>query len=84
MKNRKTGIFTMVISMAVLLVFESASQSLAIPEKTFLAGSSKIRITPDIPIPMSGYGGRTAPFKGVHDDLYARVIVLSDGTNKAV
>ena len=36
------------------------------------------------PILMSGYGGRNAPFKGVHDDLYARVIVFSDGLDKAV
>lgn len=48
-----------------------------------LAGAEKIIITPSKPIPMSGYGGRKDPFKGVHDDIYARVVVLSDGTNKA-
>jgi len=32
---------------------------------------------------MSGYGGRDDPFKGVHDDIFARVIVLSDDKNKA-
>jgi hypothetical protein len=36
------------------------------------------------PITMSGYGVKNAPFKGVHDDLFARVIVFSDGANKAV
>lgn len=46
-------------------------------------GTAKIKITPTTPIPMSGYGGRNDPFKGVHDDLYARAIVFSDGVNKA-
>jgi neutral ceramidase len=51
---------------------------------TLSAGTAKIKITPDTPIPMSGYGSRTAPFKGVHDDLYARVIAFSDGVSKAL
>ena len=54
------------------------------PKNILLAGTAKTKITPGVPIPMSGYGGRNDPFKGVHDDLFARVIVLSDGTNKAV
>ncbi len=50
----------------------------------FLAGTAKIKITPTTPIPMSGYGGRDVPFKGVHDDLFVRVIAFSDGVNKAL
>jgi neutral ceramidase len=50
----------------------------------FSAGVSKTRITPQTPIPMSGYGGRAAPFKGVHDELYARVVVFGNGVSKAV
>jgi neutral ceramidase len=53
------------------------------PGNTLFAGTAKVMITPEVPIPMSGYGGRTAPFKGIHDDLFARVIVFSDGVNKA-
>lgn len=53
------------------------------PENNLMAGAAKIIITPSKPIPMSGYGGRKDPFKGVHDDIYARVIVFSDGKNKA-
>lgn len=51
---------------------------------TLSAGMAKILITPVKPIPMSGYRVRTEPFKGIHDDIYARVVVFSDGTNKAV
>lgn len=53
------------------------------PKHLLMAGTAKINITPRTPIPMSGYGGRNDPFKGVHDDIFARVIVLSDGKNKA-
>jgi hypothetical protein len=51
--------------------------------KSLKVGTAKVNITPTVPIPMSGYGGRNDPFKGVHDSLYARTIVFSDGTNKA-
>jgi hypothetical protein len=84
MKNLKIHLLSAVIIIAVLIFSEAASKAEAATKDSFMAGSAKIRITPETPIPMSGYGGRTAPFKGVHDDLYARVIVISDGTNKAV
>ena len=52
-------------------------------KKTLSAGLAKVSVTPKVPIPMSGYGGRKGPFKGVHDDLFARTIVFSDGERKA-
>lgn len=55
----------------------------AAPKDGLLAGVAKVNITPEAPIPMSGYGGREAPFKGVHDDIFARVLVVSNGENKA-
>ena len=42
-----------------------------------------MNITPEEPIPMSGYRSRTKPFEGIHDSIYARAIVFSDGENKA-
>ena len=47
------------------------------------AGTAKVNITPALPIPMSGYRSRTKPFEGIHDSIYARAIVFSDGENKA-
>ena len=47
------------------------------------AGTAKTNITPAVPIPMSGYRSRTEPFAGVHDSIFARAIVFSDGENKA-
>ena len=48
------------------------------------AGVARINITPGSPIPMSGYGNRPDPYKGVHDSLYATAMVFSDGRQKAV
>jgi neutral ceramidase len=46
---------------------------------TLYAGVAKVDITPPVGIAMSGYGERTSGAAGVHDPLFARVIVLTDG-----
>lgn len=49
---------------------------------TFQAGAARVVITPPIGVPLSGYfvaEGRTETAREVHDDLYARALVLSDG-----
>jgi hypothetical protein len=51
---------------------------------SLLAGAYKVNITPGKPIPMSGYGGRNEPFKGVHDSLYVTATVFSDASQKSV
>ena len=53
------------------------------PTSKISAGTAKVNITPAVPIPMSGYRSRTKPFEGIHDSIYARAIVFSDGENKA-
>jgi len=50
---------------------------------TLRAGTARNNITPDKAIPMSGYGSRTEAFEGIHDSIFARAIVFSDGENKA-
>jgi neutral ceramidase len=49
------------------------------------AGAGKVDITPaaDAALPMSGYGFRTGGFQGIHDHIYARAIVLTDGERTA-
>src|SRR5262245_5905076 len=49
------------------------------------AGAARVDITPpvDAALPMAGYGGRTQGFKGIHDRIYVRAIVLDDGTTQA-
>jgi hypothetical protein len=49
------------------------------------AGAAKIDITPapDASLPMSGYANRKEGFKGIHDPIYVRAIVVDDGTTQA-
>ena len=52
---------------------------------TLQVGAAKVDITPsaDAELPMSGYAGRREGFKRIHDHIYARAIVLSDGERMA-
>jgi len=42
-------------------------------------GHARERITPPVGVVMMGYGARTEPSQGIHDDLYANATALSDG-----
>jgi neutral ceramidase len=44
-----------------------------------LAGSAKVNITPPLSIPYLGYVPRQGKFRGVHDPLFARALVLDNG-----
>src|SRR5262245_11564590 len=52
---------------------------------TLQVGAAKIDITPaaDAALPMSGYASRQEGFKGIHDHIYVRAVVLSDGSRQA-
>ena len=47
-----------------------------------MAGVGKMRITPPFDCEMSGFVARKDKCRGVHDDLFARALVLSDGRRK--
>src|SRR5215831_9896679 len=49
------------------------------------AGAARVDITPaaDAALPMGGYGSRTQGFRGIHDSIYVRAIVIDDGTTQA-
>jgi hypothetical protein len=49
------------------------------PEADWKAGLARVKITPDKPVFLSGYGGRTRPFDKVTADLYAKALALEDG-----
>ena len=48
------------------------------------AGAARVDITPpkDASLPMSGYAGR-GPLQGIHDNIYARALVVDDGPTRA-
>src|SRR5512141_1335542 len=49
------------------------------------AGAARVDITPaaDAALPMAGFASRTQGFKGIHDRVYVRAIVLDDGSTQA-
>jgi hypothetical protein len=47
-------------------------------EKQWHAGVAKVNITPELPIWLSGYGGRNKPAATKHDDLWAKALVIED------
>src|SRR5262245_24553761 len=70
---------------AVLLLGISIMPARAAETGALQVGAAKVDITPpaDAALPMSGYAGRQEGFKGIHDHIYARAIVLSDGDRQA-
>ncbi|CAA9289389.1 MAG: hypothetical protein AVDCRST_MAG77-4530 [uncultured Chloroflexi bacterium] len=44
------------------------------------AGVARVCITPPVGTWQGGYGARTRPAEGIHDDLYARALVLEEET----
>lgn len=46
---------------------------------TLQAGAAQAVITPPIGIDLTGFGGRPGPSSTVHDDLFARAVVLASG-----
>jgi neutral ceramidase len=50
---------------------------------TLLAGFAKVDITPKVPIPIAWHAGANKVFEGIHDSVFIRVVVFSDGKSKA-
>jgi hypothetical protein len=47
-------------------------------EPEWKVGLGRIKITPEQPVPLSGYAARTKPFEKVAADLYVKALVLED------
>ncbi|TAM80947.1 MAG: hypothetical protein EPN47_13765 [Acidobacteria bacterium] len=69
----------------VVLAGACALASFGATPGTLSVGAARVDITPppDAALPMSGYSGRQQGFQKIHDPIYARAIVLSDGTHEA-
>ena len=48
----------------------------------FYAGAARVKLDPPAGLAMLGYGNRVGRNNGVHDELAAQALVLSDGANK--
>ena len=51
---------------------------------SWLAGTAKIKITPDMPVVLSGYASRTKPFTSADGELWAKALILKDEQGKRV
>src|SRR5262245_51882470 len=62
------------VGLAILVI----GIDVAAGEPEWKVGFAQIKITPEQPMLMSGYAGRTKPFEKVGQDLYAKALVLED------
>lgn len=47
-------------------------------ETAWRAGLAEVNITPQQPLFLAGYASRNKPFEGIHDELFAKALVLED------
>ena len=52
-------------------------------EADWKVGLARVKITPPQPVFMAGYASRNKPYEGIHDDLFAKVLVLEDKGGRA-
>jgi hypothetical protein len=62
----------------VVVLIGFSATSLAATDTPWKAGVAKVNITPELPIWLSGYGGRNRPANEKLDDLWAKALVLED------
>jgi neutral ceramidase len=67
-----------ILALFILFPLTSAAQG------ELKAGFAKVDITPSLPVMLYGYASRKTLSTGVHDQLYARIVVFESNGNKAV
>src|SRR6516225_999716 len=55
-----------------------AASTASAGETLWKVGLAQVKVTPQMPVVLSGYSGRTKPFEKVAADLYVKVMVLED------
>ncbi len=64
------------------LLIAAAALSGSVRGQSLRAGAAQVRVTPDSPQPLAGYFHERLS-TGVHDDLWAKALVLDDGEKRA-
>ena len=84
MKKHFLCIFSIAGLLLILITPQLMGETLeTVPLTNLKAGVGKVDITPPIGIPLAGYHERQGPATGIHDPLYAVVIVFDDGESQA-
>ncbi len=79
-EQRRWATAAWVTLLAFGLVGPASAQVKPAAETPWKVGLAQVKITPEHPLPMSGYGGRTKPFEKVAGELYAKAMVLEDAS----
>lgn len=72
----------MVMRTLGVLAWVACAGSLAAADAPWKAGLAKAAITPQAPMWMGGYAGRTGPAQGTFHDLWVRVLALEDSSGR--
>ena len=70
----KTYLRFLVVALVFLHAFGVAARAQC------MGGCARVNITPPVGVWLSGYGSRDKPSDDIEDELFARALVLSDGT----
>ena len=68
----------LLLTLSVTFFFLSEMGAASAAESQWHAGVAKVNISPELPIWLSGYGGRNKPGTTKHDDLWAKALVIED------
>ena len=72
------------ITLAVSVLCLRALAAEQAPQSGWKAGVSRAKITPQTPLWLAGYGGRTHPAEGTLHDLWVKAMWLEDAQGKSV
>jgi len=78
--STRPRLIVVVLSLCLCITTPCWAQSKS--NKTFRAGAATSNITPLMGVPLDGTIMQIGPAKDVHDELYARCLVLDDGTTR--
>jgi len=74
----RSRLFSCIAAAAMLISFANTAQA------ELRAGAAKASIVPPFPTMMGGFFDRLENFKGVHDEVFARALVLDNGQTQIV
>lgn len=73
-----------ILLLILLMTFFIASGKESYSQGVLKAGMARVEITPSLPVQLYGYSSRKTLSTGVHDPLFARVIVFENNGNRFV
>lgn len=68
--------------LTVLVVSLMATVAIFAEDAGWKAGLARVKITPERPVVLLGYGDRTGPFQSVAEDIHAKALALEDGDGR--